>query len=522
MTELTLGRDEQGYMGLHLHTDVHRSQTYGVLGAGDVKDIETELLLGRTPRGFCGLVARVGSGSTFISAGGGVFGLSDFEDFGKSLTGISLGISGTMAVAGFVEKARYRTENTYLSLALSTISLGAQITLAGLAIGSNGVPAAAGTVAIYGDTSVSIVAPATVSITALGLTSLNSGVSSTINGMVYAGVSGGVIAGVSGIVAASVSGLSASLTGDDTATVAARHGEVRLEGKKVLVGSPSCLVPGVVRPRDGLDAAQQATTHVKVEADDEVLLAAGKPAALPTAPTKLRATEQAMRLESSGAAVALGRNARMFSGMSVVELGARGITLARMVTPAKVAHDTAVAAAEAGYAAGIAAADAARDTAVASDRLLIAGLVGGLVGSITAAAAIGGTRTSDAGTVVGGILGGGVGGGAAVGTLGTLAALKIVKTLAASKARDLAVKAADATRKVALATAARLEDIVLTSATIMPVTPTIQIKDDRIVLSVGLNKVTIDALGVSISAPAGQVKVQALSTQVSGVLNQLG
>ncbi|MBM4373815.1 MAG: hypothetical protein FJ095_01930 [Deltaproteobacteria bacterium] len=522
LSELTLGQDERGYVGLHLHTDVHRKQAYSLVGAGDVSDAETELLLGKSPRGFHGLVARVGSGSAFLSAGGGVLGLSKFEDFGKSLTGISLGIGGIMAVAGFVEKARYRSENSFLSLTLATISLGAQVTLQGLAIGSHGIPEGAGTVSIYGDTSVSIVAPATVSVTAVGLTSLNSGVSSTVNGMIYAGVSGGIIAGVSGIVSASVSGLATSLTGDDTSTVSARHGEVRLEGKRILVGSPSVLVKGVVRPRSGIVNAQQATDLIRVEADDEVFVAAGKPPALPTAPTKLRATAQGMRLESPGAAVTLTRTARMFAGTSIVELGARAITLARSVMPAKLTHDTAVTAAEGAHTAALAAADAARDTSVAAEHLLIAGVAGGLVGAITAGAALGGTRTSDAGTVVGGILGGGVAGGAAVGTLATLATVKLVKRLAANKARELAVKGADLARKTALDVAARLEDTVLTSATIMPATPKIQIKDDRIVLSVGLNKVTIDALGVTVSAPAGQVKVQALTTQVSGVVNQLG
>lgn len=521
-TELVLGKDERGFAGLHLRTDVSRKQFWGLAGAGDVSDTEMELALGEFHSGFKGFSTRVGSGSVFVSAGGGVFGLSRFEEFGKSLSGINLGLGGLMAASGMVEKFRFYSENSYFTLTLTAIKLAAQVTLAGLAIGSNGVPKSPGAVSIYGDTSVSIVAPATVSMTAIGLASLNAGVAAGVSGMVYSSVGGGVLTGVSALISASVTGLKTSMVGDDSATVAARHGEVRLEGKKVLVGVPSFLVKGQVRPRGGIAMAQEATTHVSVEADDEVQLAAGKPPAMPHAPTKLRATSAGLRLESRSAALTLDAKARLFSGLSMAEFGPRAITLARTMTPAKAALDTAVAAAETAYTAAVAAADAARDTAVATDHLIIAGIVGGLVGTITAAATVAGTKTSNVGAVVGGILGGGVAGGAAVGTLGTLAVTKLVKTLAADKARDLAVKAADVTRKVAITAAATLEDVALTAGTINPISPKIQIKDDRIVMSVGLNKITIDALGVSISAPAGQVKVSALATEVKGVVNQLG
>jgi hypothetical protein len=521
-TELTLGQDERGFRGVHLRTDVHSTQMYGLLGAGDVSDTESELALGELNSGYKGFVARVGSGSAFLAAGGGAFGLSRFEDFGHALTGISLGIGGVMAAAGLVERMRFASENTTFSLALTGVKLAAQATLEGLAIGSHGIPKGAGSVAVYGDTSVSVLAPASASVTALGLASLSAGVAATVGGMVYSGLGGGLMTGVSGLLSSSMGALKVSMFGDDVATVAARHGEVRLEGKKVLVGSPSVGLRGLVRGRGFISTKQEATTHVQVDADDEILISAGKPPLAPHAPTKLRATPQGMRLESTGGAVTLDSRARVFAGQSLAEFGPRGITLTRMLAPAKAAYDAAVTAAEASYTAAIAAADAAQDTSASAEQLLIAGVAGGLVGTIAAAAALGATRTSDAGTVVGGIAGGGLAGGAAVGTLGTLAVVKLVKTLAANKARDLAVMGADALRKGALAAAAQVESTALGAATSVPATPKIMVKDDCIVMSVGLTKVTIHAAGITVSAPAGQVKVSALSTQLQGTVNQVG
>lgn len=516
-TQLQLGEDG-GYIGFHVATDVKAKQFWAWAGAGEVADGAMEISLGQHESGFEGFVTRVGSGSGFIAIGGGAFGLSRFEDFAVAFSGISTGLGALGAVTGFVKNMYYRDENAQLGMVISGLATTMALAGAVTAITNDGIPKGKGTLSIYGDYAVNIAAPLAVTMRAVGSAALGAGISAGIKGMVATDVGGGLLTTVTGLVSAAMSASKVSMVGDGVATVAARHGEARLEGATVIVGAPSGPIPGLVREQGVSAMKQEATKAVRIEADDVVELGVAKKFPLPMAKTRLRAMDGAMRVETEKSALLLDDAGTLFASGSILRAESSGVTIGVIPTPPKTVSDAAVTLAETAYEAAMVAADLAVDTSATAEQLVIAAAAGVAVGSVTAAAAVAGTGATDAGAVVGGILGG-TAAGALVGTLGTMAVVSYLKGKLADEAASLAKDLAATARNTAHEAALTAEGVAIDVGLALPTTPKIEVTNTSIVLSVGTSKLTIDATGIKLSNPAGVIDVDALTTNVKGTVS---
>lgn len=512
-TELTLGKDARGFLGMHLRT---RAGQKTLIESTD-ESLETELSLGGYSNEFNGLMARVGSGNVFISAGGGVFGKSTFSSCAVTQTAFSLVLSGLKAFSDFGNMLRFRNEASYVQAGICTVKVGLQVyseVNAGL---HSGLPSGGGSVNIYGDTSVALFAPLSVNTTGLLSNDVNAGLSAAVFGMVSTTVGGGLLADLKALSAATVSGEQVTLVGIESAIMTARQGTARVEGKNVQIGAPSGALPGFARVRGGGGFTQPATTHIRVEADDEVQIAIGKSPGQLHPPSRLLAKKTELRLESKAATLCLdATRAALVADKSALVLGADSLTLSRLAVAPKTVANTAYAAADEVRKLAIEAAALAREISISAGDVRGIGALGAIAAMVVAAAA---TPKNPKGPLEKGEI---IAAAAAGTGIAAMVAAKVVSEYLLASAHKLAVAVAEAAHKAAYATTAAAEAVSVNTQLALPTQPKIEIKDDSIVLSVGLNKLTIDANGITLAAPVAAIAMTAMATQCKVNGNVLG
>ena len=526
-TELTLGKDERGYIGLYVCADVHGKSLYQRVPFGigehvaDVAEFASEFLVGQIVDGFSGIYGRAGSGSVFMGAGGGVFGLSEYGDITKSLAGMSLAIGSTMAIANFVDNLRRGWSDH--STVTQTLAVG-KLLFAGakdIYTGVTGTTPGAGYVQIYGDTSVDLYAPATVAMTTLGMASVNAGLSASLGGMVSSSVGGGIFASLYALYSASVSGEKVSVVGNASATLAARNGKAIIEGPEVLVGVASTGLDGELRAKGPANFKQQATRSVQISADEEFNVSLG-PTPSGTLPvTRIRASKASVRLDTKDASLTVGETTRIVAGKSVADVAPDGITLARFATAPKTTFELSIEAAHVAYDGAVELANAAAMPSLVTDVLEVNTATLTIVGLLSAATALTGTIVGTAGksdgTRAGAAIGAWVGAGYGVG-LATAAVLLLVKKKARAALIATQIEAAAEARATAMQTA----ETALANATCDDAKPQIKLTDTEIILSVGETMLSLNKDGVIFSVPPQARFVAPGIDNVDGGLIQLG
>jgi hypothetical protein len=505
LSELTLGKSESGYVGLHFRTDTHADSAK--LSFGKPTDLESELSVGARPDGFTGFLARVGSGSAFVGAGGGLFGQSTLQQFGITASAVSLGIVGITAVTGLVERLMFATEESTLKWILTVLKTGLAGNTISSAINAKGTYNGPGNVGIYADQSASVVGTMGATMSSVVSTVVSGGITAALTGLISSTVGNGLFSNMTGILNATVNGRVAQLVGGARTRVAARHGEVLLEGKAILVGNPGDK-DGLARSRGFAPQKQEATKEVRVESDEEILLAVGRVHGGNDVASRIEVTPTAVRLEATNGdsdgscASVVGLNQHhahiVTSGGALAVFGDSGITLAFAATGDVESQLGGMQREFARYAEDLEPKPMDLTKAAAED-LALGAAVGAVVGPVIAMRSVEGAgKATDAGAVAGGVLGGGLLGGAVVGGLSTLAAIQVAKAIAESKRVAALKKAAFATHVTNLKAARDNErDGYPSLASKSKVK--FEILEDCIVLGVGKNTLTLDEKGVTIA-----------------------
>lgn len=485
---------------------------------------DTELVMGKGDNNFVGIMGRVDYGGVFLGAGGFPKGIpsidSSYAGFRKAHVTLGLGVGGVASMGCFLRTFLQRSDFCKLDLLINSVALGVG-TVPGTAnaIISDGTPSMEGTVALYGDQSVSLAAGMTFSATALLASSVNATLVASLNSVVAASVNG-MMVGINGVKSATVSALESSVVGDSAVVIASRRGNTSVEGRTVEIGKAS----GVATPGQAYTGfatgGQTATERVDIRADKIINLEPGKATdKVSGCPTKIQATADCVRAETKGSALQLDKYATLHAGNSVLSVEPKGLKLVYTAVSPKQALDSVLKPAEIAWKGAYEAAEAT-DSAVGY--AAIAGITAAVVGGAAGAtAALAGPQLSDdpttAAAATGGLAAGGMLVGSLVGGLTTAGTVALVQKVLSKKACEAAKKAADTAYVSAHKAAIVAERAAIDIQTKTPTNPKIDITESGVILSCGLNKISITASGIEITtAPGGTVKVNGHSFMSGG------
>lgn len=481
---------------------------------------DTELVMGKGDNNFVGIMGRVDYGGVFLGAGGFPKGIpsidSSYAGFRKAHVTLGLGVGGVASMGCFLRTFLQRSDFCKLDLLINSVALGVG-TVPGTAnaIMSGGTPSMEGTVALYGDQSVSLAAGMTFSATALLASSVNATLVASLNSVVAASVNG-MMVGINGVKSATVSALESSVVGDSAVVIASRRGNTSIEGRTVEIGKPS----GIESPGKAyagfMTGGQTATERVDIRADKMISLEPGKAVGCST---KIQATTDCVRAETKGSALQLDKYATLHAGNSVLSVEPKGLKLVYAAVSPRQALDSVLTPAELAWKAAYETANAAES---AVGYAVIAGITGAVAaGAAGATAALAGPQLSDdpttAAAATGGLAAGGMLVGSLVGGLTTAGTVALVQKVLSKKACEAAKKAADTTYISAHKAAVVAERAAIDIQTKTPTNPKIDITESGVTLSCGLNKISITASGIEITtAPGGTVKVNGHSFMSGG------
>ncbi len=519
---LVLGKDESGYVGLRVKVESTGLKSYYKaaldsihhFGAGKT---DTELVLGQHHSGFIGVLGRVGSGSVFFGAGGGVFGESSFNQFNKTANGLTLALNGSSAILAVARAALFWDEQSYTAEIQSIGKLAYDLYLGIDEAVGGGSPKTAGTVSLYGDTAVQLVAPYNVKTAALAYNAQTSGVSTTVSSVVSAGISS-LFSSMVGAYTATISGYRSKLIGSHRARLAARHGEAVIEGKRVNLGMNSRAIPGYAYVKTIFKGAQVATEEVNIQSDQTVRMSVGTEIGKLVGAVRLTGTTDRLRMESVPSSLTLdSTGSTLLSGLSAIRMGVTGTIIGALASPLKLATNTAVSTAEATYTKACDAAEFAEDGVDYTTMAAVGAACGAAVGAIaTLSVACTDKKLDEAQT--GGMAAGTMVGSTMAGSLATMGVVALVKSIIAGKASALAVKLAGVARNLAYETAIATETAGVTAGLLAPM-PKVNVTPAGVMISAGPNSISVTPAGISITC-VGPLALTGVPVSING-FNQL-
>lgn len=470
---------------------------------------------------FVGIAGRVKKGGVLFAAGGFPGGLApedaSFERFRKAHTGISVGVGGIAAASLLFRSIYQRREICGFDLVVNGLLGFAAPTGVGTAFAAidNGMSAADGSVALYGDKNVAIATPMTFGATAGLAASVNGGIVASLNATGAASINA-VVASVNGVWKANVGAIETNIIADSALLLASRRGKTAIEGENIEIGKASGAVPGIAY-RGFLTGGQYGTKRVDLRADEVIHMEPGdEQTKIAGAPTKLHLDKKTVRAETTGSALTLDEGGTWHAGKSIMQLSSDKLQLCFGAVAPKEAADAVIKPAEKAWKVAQKAADEIEETldkaSIAKAGLLLGTVAGGITTAIVGAQS---SLNDDEKSMIDLAA---LGTGMALGPLAGFGIAKAVEKVLTHKAQAAARKGADKTLTAAVKGGLKAEQTAVKAQTKLETNPAIELASSGVTLRVGKSKITISATEVSIETPPGTtVKINGSTFGSTGV-----